>query len=275
MSKYAVVIALLTGLFSCTQYIAVPYDSVSYGAESGGSGTAVLLSSPDSPYLKSLRTYIPDTLIAGKSELDVIMDVTKYVSGLWRHNGWNEPQKSDPVSILEEVKTGKNFRCVEYAIVTAGFLNALGLPARVVNLRTYDVETRKVNAGHVVAECYSRTFEKWIMLDPQEGVVPLRRAAVEGAGIPLNIVEFQQAIFAGVTDLLVSESYVRWIKAYLYYIETGLDERYENKKDPRRLMLVPLGAKNPTVFQIVKPLTNMVYTNSLPDFYREPIVSKE
>jgi hypothetical protein len=275
LMKFKAVIFLLIGLSSCTQYIEVPYDNVSYAAKAGGTGSAVILDSPDVAYLKTLRKYLPDEITAGKSELAIIVDVTKYVSGLWSHNGWNEPVKSDPVSILEEVKAGKNFRCVEYAIVAAGFLNASGIPARVVNLRTYDMETRKVNAGHVVVECFSRTFDKWIMLDPQAGIVPIRGTAVAGRGIPLSIVEFQQAIFAGETDLNVSESYVKWIKAYLYYLETGLDQRYENKKDPRRLMLVPQGSKNPTVFQIVKPLTDMVYTNSLPDFYREPVIAKE
>jgi hypothetical protein len=35
-------------------------------------------------------------------------------------------------------------------------------------------------------------------------------------------------------------------------------------------MLVPLGAKNPTVFQIKYPLDYLIYTNSLKDFYQIP-----
>lgn len=54
----------------------------------------------------------------------------------------------------------KRFRCVEYSIVAAGALNALGIPARTVGLRTKYVETELWSAGHVVAEAYLKDLGK-------------------------------------------------------------------------------------------------------------------
>ena len=258
---------LFFSLIACASNIKLPYDRVEYRPETEGVDLPVILSPPNAVYVKSMRERIPEEVYSGKTELDTITAVTGYVHGLWKHNGWNEPAKSDPLSILDEAKSGKNFRCVEYAIVAAGFLNALGVPARVVGLRTYDMETRRTGAGHVVAECYSRTLGKWIMLDAQENVVPL------GGGIPLSCVELQQAIFRRDAGLSVEAGYMAWIKAYLYYMEIAVDQRYENKARVERLMLVPVDAKNPTVFQRTNPLSDRIFTNSLSDFYRPPVIA--
>ena len=40
----------------------------------------------------------------------------------WQHDGLNEPTRRDALTILREARDGKNFRCVEYAIVNKRFL---------------------------------------------------------------------------------------------------------------------------------------------------------
>ena len=53
-----------------------------------------------------------------------------WVHKQWDHNGRNQPENIDAISILEEVKEGKNFRCVEYGIVATACLNAVRIKSK-------------------------------------------------------------------------------------------------------------------------------------------------
>ncbi|MGZ2370433.1 transglutaminase-like domain-containing protein [Ancylomarina sp. YFZ004] len=229
-------------------------------------------------YLNLLRSKYPiDSLVKDtKSDTEKAQNIMNWVHNQWQHNGNNQPKKSDAISILEEVKQGKNFRCVEYGIVTTACLNAIGLKARTLSLRTKDVETRKYGAGHVLLEVYLNDLKKWVLLDPQWNIIPVLN------GIPLNAVEFQKAISENYKELeiisglaLSKRYYVDWIFPYLYYFNTSFDNREgieltNNINGKKKLMLVPLGAKNPTIFQIIYPINNCIYTNSVKDFYEQP-----
>jgi hypothetical protein len=69
---------------------------------------------------------------------------------------------------------------------------------------------------------------------------------------------------------------VEWIYPYLYYFDVNFDNREGAYSNPslvegkRSLMLVPVGAKNPKVFQIKYKLDHFIYTNSLEEFYSSP-----
>jgi hypothetical protein len=228
---------------------------------------------PDDPYLTRLRTeYGLDSVVAGKkSDYEKVRAVSKWVRSRWEHNGSNEPLKPDPISILQEASQGKRFRCVEYGVVLSAALNALGIPARVLALKTEDVETRESGAGHVVTEAYLADLKKWIMVDGQWDVIPTLK------GKPLNAVELQQALakadegldaesFSGTT----AQKYFAWVAPYLYYFDTRFDSRIEGAQHFYSLMLVPVGAKQPTIFQKRWPLKTMVHTSSLRAFYPNP-----
>ncbi len=230
---------------------------------------------PQEPYLQKLRAkYHLDSIVAGAADdLEKVNLILHWVHTRWNHNGNNTPEKPDAISILEEAAGGKNFRCVEYGIVSSACLNAIGLKARVLGLKTEDVETRKYGAGHVAAEVYLPDRQKWVFLDGQWDAIPLLH------GQPLNAVEFQKAIAENLHDLeILSNSntskfiYVNWIYPYLYYLDTGFDQTEERRKinGKQNLMLVPLGAKEPHVFQIKYPIDNCLYTHAVKDFYKEP-----
>lgn len=193
----------------------------------------------------------------------------------WRHSGNNVPKKHDAITILEEAQTGKSFRFVEYSIVTTACLNAIGLKSRVLALKTKDVETRKSGAGHVVSEVFLTNLNKWVMIDGQWDAMPVLN------NIPLNAVEFQRAIAEKYQQLELRTSsgvskrfYIDWIYQYLYYFDIMFDNRQGTDIDilkingKRKLMLVPLNAKKPIVFQIKHKIDSCVYTHSLNDFYR-------
>jgi hypothetical protein len=231
-------------------------------------------SKPDEPYLKKLcREYKLDEIIAGcNSDYEKVQAICHWVNELWSYNGVNTPKKSDPISILKEAKGGAQFRCVEYSKVISGCLNALGIPARVLSLRTKDVETRLFSAGHVVTEAYISKFEKWIMIDGQWDVIPVLN------DVPLSAVELQRALAqktAGLGILTSSkktaEEYFSWIAEYLFYFVVPLDNRISIEDSlPDKVMLVPSGAKEPEVFQRYWPIKNTGHTNSIRAFYAKP-----
>jgi len=221
-------------------------------------------------------------MIQGKDEVTAVLTLLDWTHKQWEHNGSNEPSKSDALTILKEVKEGKKYRCVEYGIVVSQALLAVGKKARVVGLKTRDVETCKVAAGHVLAEVWLEGHQKWALIDGQMNVMPMLN------NMPLNSVELQAAIIDkkpvqfmninGVVSESKAENYIDFVAPYLYYFDIKFDNR--PMIDPKQrikvngkrvLMLVPVGAKNPTVFQRENPIDYCEYTNSLNDFYAVPM----
>ncbi|MDX5418506.1 MAG: transglutaminase-like domain-containing protein [Hymenobacteraceae bacterium] len=230
-------------------------------------------------FLQTLRErYNLDEIVAGAAnDTEKALRMVNWVHRQWKHNGMNEPSNPDALTILAEVKEGKNFRCVEYGIVTTAALNAIGLPARVMGLKTKDVETTEFGAGHVLLEVYLKDLGKWAMLDGQFDVMPVLN------NVPLNAVEFQQAIANNYDALEIrslsgasKSNYTAWVYPYLYYFDVKFDNREgialqrETIDSKSHLMLVPVGAKQPKVFQIKYPMTVYKYTHSLIDLYQAP-----
>jgi hypothetical protein len=60
------------------------------------------------------------------------------------------------------------------------------------------------------------------------------------------------------------------VTPYLYYFDAAIDQRVGVPTAAGALMLVPLGAKNPTVFQRTMSLGRMTYTHNADAFYSRP-----
>ena len=92
------------------------------------------------PYLSRLRerSGLGSRVDYSTEAVEALLAVMERVHSRFRHDGWNEPVKCDPISILDEAAAGKSFRCVEFAIVSAGVLTSLGHRARVAALKTAD-----------------------------------------------------------------------------------------------------------------------------------------
>ncbi|WP_276498940.1 transglutaminase-like domain-containing protein [Pontibacter litorisediminis] len=234
---------------------------------------------PNNPYLQELRTkYNLDAIVAGAAnDTEKALRMVNWVHQQWQHNGMNEPSSPDALTILAEVKDGKQFRCVEYGIVTTACLNAIGLPARTMGLKMKEVETIEFGGGHVLLEVYLPDLKKWAMLDGQFDVMPVLN------NVPLNAVEFQQAIANNYNKLEIRSlsgaskaQYVNWVYPYLYYFDVRFDNREgvaferETVDGKASLMLVPVGAKIPEVFQRKHKMDRYKYTNSLTDLYQAP-----
>ena len=83
----------------------------------------------ENEFLKTLREkYQLNEVIKGaKNDTEKALKMMHWVHNQWKHNGMNEPSKKDALTILKEAAEGKQFRCVEYGIVTTSALNAVGL----------------------------------------------------------------------------------------------------------------------------------------------------
>lgn len=234
-------------------------------------------------FLKELRSsYRIDKLVAeDNSEFEKIKSILDWTNSQWNHNGNNSPSKSDALTILKEAKEGKQFRCVEYGIVAASAMNSIGIPARTLGLKSRDVEKVRRGAGHVVTEAYSKELGKWIFMDPQMNIIPVLN------GVPLNGVEFQREIYNKNPELklinkqgeLNSEdkrNYIKWIGKYLFYFDVLFDQKtldsdkFKSINGMTKLTLVPVGYKEPKIFQRRSKINYSYYTNSLNDFYRKP-----
>ena len=224
-------------------------------------------------YLDSLRERYPLAAVVDGAATDYarVQAVSRWARERWRHNGDNVAVPGDPISILDQAARGERFRCVEYAVVLAGALQSLGIRARVLGLKTADVETRAVGAGHVVTEAWLREQRRWVMVDGQWDAIPTL------SGEPLDAVAFQRALVErapglGVTSLSRTDAraYFRWVAPYLYYFDTPLDQRLGVARRPGGLMLVPAGARNPTAFQRTGSLGVLTYTNNVAVFYAAP-----
>lgn len=215
----------------------------------------------NSPELSILKTdYKIDSVAQkGTTELEKQLALLAWTNSRWQHNGSNEPSKSDPLTILKEAAAGNKFRCVEYGIVLRSVLAAAGFKARTLALKTKDVEITESGAGHVLTEAWSYTYQKWYLLDGQFNAVPTLN------GIPLNAVEFQEAIinkeqytiinFNGELSKKLKREYLQFVSPYLYYFDFKFDQRdvpanqrfsVNNKNS---LMLVPKGQSSLLFFK--------------------------
>jgi len=232
----------------------------------------------DKDLIKLRNKYKLDELTKdATSNIDKALIILNWVSSRWEHNGIQKPEKNDGLSILDEAEKGKRFRCVEYGIVLSSCLNAIGLPSRVLYLKTKDSEKNIVGAGHVVSEAYMPDLKKWVFLDGQINYIPFFNNK------PLNAIEYQKAIYSNLDNIelrsksgtmskALAKKRKKWVGKYLFYFSSSFDSSNKREKcnEKSQLMLVPIKEKEPTVFQGKFEIDYCIYTNNLKDFYKKP-----
>ncbi len=238
----------------------------------------IIMDAPGAPQMAQLRSeyQLAKVVAQASSEYEKLQLLSKWAHDRWSHSGSNKPSQSDPLTILKEASEGKQFRCVEYAIVIAAAARSLGMPSRVLALKRENAETANSGAGHVVAEVWLDQLGKWVFVDGQMDAIP------EKEGVPLNAGELQKAIAQNDPGLRVQSysgtkatGYRSWVEKYLYYFDFNLDQRFFGKDyDKRRyapigckIMLVPKGAKNPSVFHRKTTIENCTYISNPEAFY--------
>jgi hypothetical protein len=134
-----------------------------------------------------LRALAPSPLASAWQTALATLD---WVTHLWQ--GANAHMEiDDAVECLRRVGEGQRFACVEYSLVLAQALNALGIPARRLSLRQSNYHFG-IGRGHAVCEAWIDDFCRWVVLDGQNGLYWTGHD-----GKPLGCVELQQAAQPG------------------------------------------------------------------------------
>lgn len=214
----------------------------------------------------------------GLSEIDAVKKICGYVHLLFPHDGLNTPSSYDPITIINEAKQGKSFRCVEYSFIGVSLLWAYGIPARSLALKTKDCETREMGAGHVVLEFWSKQFQKWIMIDIQHATIMRNESNTYLSAFELlqSITKEDSLIIEILPDAKftideLGKEYLPFMSQYLYFFDTPLEtaislEKIQTKKKGL-VMLAPLNVEIPKVFQNTIPMNIIAVTHSVIDFY--------
>ena len=214
----------------------------------------------NSETLRTLReTYKLDAIVAGAADdLDRIRRVCRWVHARTSHQGWNGDLPSDALGLLQVAENGGQWRCVEYGIVLAGCLNAVGIPARQVGGQARDVETIAVGAGHVFAEAWIADRQRWMFVDAQMDIVGL-----DSDGTPMNSVEFRNSLSRPTPPI----PYPLGLAFCMNYFVTGFEAADGTRTS---IMLGPIGSKMPTKFQRVLSRAPDRFTHRLADMYAPP-----
>jgi hypothetical protein len=113
----------------------------------------------------------------------------------WVHQRWvhanDHVDEPDALEVLERVDKGARFACVEYSIVLSQALNAVGIPARRVDLRQRGHHVG-IGRSHVVSEAWIDDLDRWVLLDGQNGSY-----WVGSDDAPLGVRELQRLHSAG------------------------------------------------------------------------------
>jgi len=289
MRNLFIIIAIATILSSCNTIIFLlakkpshKISNINFDNNNKSNYTFIYPDTLGDLILRQIRVEnnLTQLVVKANSDKEKALLILNWTHSQWTHSGSNTPSKFDALTILKEAKLGESFRCVEYGIVAKSALLSIGIKARSLGLQTKDVETCKFGAGHALSEVWLSDLNKWALIDGQFNIMPVLN------NVPLNAVEFQKAIIDKKPFILLNSkgeiskkeysAYMNFIPHYLFYFTIGFDQREVASGEKHKvegkssLMLVPLTAKQPTVFQKKFPNTDYVYTNSLGDFYSKP-----
>jgi hypothetical protein len=239
----------------------------------------------DSVYLKDLKieSGIEKINWQHQSTLEKILKLQHYVYKLLKHGNIDYSTNGDPLSIIKNSKKGECVRCVEFCIVLTALLQSIGIYARKVDLIIKDADIIKSNASHSIVEAFDLELNKWVMLDPQNNIIPINLENNQ----PLNALELKKILdssnislkFLGVNDTKSAINYLRFLKPYLYYFHVNSCQIYDysdlkstsNTVTPTNIYLKSKGSKNLQMFQKRFPIQDALFTESEESFYQNPI----
>jgi hypothetical protein len=214
-----------------------------------------------------------------KSDFEKLKALTLFANRSFSHAGDTDLKAHDPLSILRAAKLGTNMRCVEYSILLAGLLQAVGYPARVLSLKRKDVETASYGAGHVCVEAFLFQFDKWVFVDPQCAAI-FEKKGIPQSGVEIrdNLEKNEQMKIVFWDNLGNTFEYESWIRSYFFYLDTsGTSDLFG--KHMGRVMLCPLGAEKILIFQKKTRLNIKKHIFNTREFYpliqeKKPIKNK-
>lgn len=124
----------------------------------------------DNLNVERLRSYtqIENVIFKSKTDFSQALMIAKFASEAWSHDGFNSnPKKQDALTILKLADKGATFACVQFASVFVQLCQSVGIPARVLEVRTKHPDLGTSGHGHITAEYFDNQLCKWVWVDPQ------------------------------------------------------------------------------------------------------------
>lgn len=145
-----------------------------------------------------------------------IQKLTDWVHQLWLPQPGKFSKSSNPLSIIGRAQKGERFGWTDYNLVLAHALTAIGIPTRLITLRTRDCNYRPIGSHCHGLEYFDRDHLKWVWFDANPGI------QIRQGFLPLNIFEIKEAILnqyllttdPDISDLSI-EQYIAQISPFL------------------------------------------------------------
>lgn len=146
------------------------------------------------------RYRIDQLLPPGENDFFQMVALVNWVHDRWKHGSSGadafDPAMFDADAVLTKATSGARFWCHVYAMTFVQLAASVGFQARLVSLTTdgYDLAD-----SHAVAEVWSNTYRKWIMVDPDFNIWYSRN------GLPQSVLEIHNASIGKEAHLLAVE----------------------------------------------------------------------
>ncbi|WP_196157674.1 hypothetical protein [Reinekea sp. G2M2-21] len=130
---------------------------------------------------------LQDIIAGALSDAERIAALTEWTHQLWHPQSGRHAKSDNPITIISRAQKGERFARSDYSIVLAHAMMAVGIPTRVVRLRTRDCAWRPLASSYLGIEYFDQEHFKWVWLDGRYGIRLLQ------SGKPLNVLEIKEA----------------------------------------------------------------------------------
>jgi len=194
-------------------------------------------------------------------ELERAIQITKWIHTKMQYSQGSVSTKEDVIEILKEKETSPKASDREFSIVFNQVCTALGIYARRGEFRVKNAEIAKGRDYYKVNEIWSDKYNKWIMVDPSEGVY------ITKENIPLSAMEVIESKLENieVKGIENSKDYISKLRNFIYSYTINIDNKiYGSKKSNSYITYLPNGELPELKFkQGYAPPSIYVYNSSL------------
>lgn len=234
-------------------------------------------------------TYHLDAVAGRGPETDRIINLMSWVYRLTGHA--NEPEFPKELNALNLIPLAEvkhmAMNCVMKTIILNEVYLAMGFESRHTHLLPAENEDEE---SHYITSVFSRTLDRWIMMDPDFGVhvtddegailgiAEIRRRLIAGQPMVVRPVDMPPNILArtwsDLRDLIDGTSYLWYLRKNIFKIECPQNSLFSQRSKPNRLyfQLIPDGYRE-ELLQGPKTAENgnrIVYLNDEALFWARP-----
>lgn len=134
------------------------------------------------------RNGLNAVVASAMTDAESIEAMVAWAHALWTPLAGRHANRTNPQTIVSRAQNGERFSRSDYNIVLAHALMAVGIPARLVTLKTRDCTWRPLASHYTGIEYFDRDHFKWVWLDGGYGVRILDDYR------PLNALEIKQGL---------------------------------------------------------------------------------